>query len=99
MGPPVLVRISGDEIPPSVAIAADYRSELSMGWVDLWVWLSWVGSGHTKWTHGQLCYITLHVLSCLVDTIKLRGNYGQFVVDYVCRRQIIAKARRRRLFA
>jgi len=34
-----------------------------MGWVDPWVglgWVSqlmgWVGSGHTKWTHGQLWY-------------------------------------------
>jgi len=25
-----------------------------MGWVDPWVVLGWVGSGHTKWTHGQL---------------------------------------------
>jgi len=37
------------------------KSELSMGWVDQWVglgWVSqlmgWVGSCHTKLTHGQL---------------------------------------------
>jgi len=37
-----------------------------LGWVGLgpnfptfnglgWVGLGWVGSGHTRWTHGQLC--------------------------------------------
>ena len=30
-----------------------------MGWVDPWVELGWVGSGHTKWTHGQLWLVFL----------------------------------------
>jgi len=26
-----------------------------MDWIDPWVGLGWVGSSHTKWTHGQVC--------------------------------------------
>ena len=40
--------------------------ELSMGWVDPWVGLGWVGLGHTKWTHGQLWVTPLLVYHAFI---------------------------------
>ena len=50
-----------------------FRAELSMGWVDPWVGLGQSadglgGSGHIKWTHGQL-WFAVCTLQPLVQTV------------------------------
>ena len=42
-----------------------------MGWVTQL--MGWVGSGHTKWTHGQLCFIDSNIsVSSFLRTLTTR---------------------------
>jgi len=53
----------------------------SCPWVGLTHGLGWVGSGHTKWTHGKLCIQSVRV------PIELRRSFGhesEFVLSKYC---------------
>jgi len=61
----------------TVSIGLGPIFSIVVGWVGLGQsgdGLGWVGSGHTKWTHGQLCTLTSPVANGTLFMQKKIGN-------------------------
>ena len=68
-------------------MAPDVSTYSGLGWSG-WVGqlMGWVGSGHTKWTRGQLCVITQLQAGC----VKVRSQRSLRTSSHYCNKTIRA---------